>query len=942
MSINNTISNDLFLKLKGHFPQVRLGNEQGMSTVDPNEAVFFDFDFAPNGEKLANVSISIADQESMKIFYSTDILESDDPMSKKRWFNFLKEMRRFAKSKLLNFEPKDIIKKNLDKRDYEFLSKTQEKTKDLTMSESSLYGSTRSSYQKLENTKLIIRHSKRIEEDSPNSRTRNIDALFIESENGERFKYPFVHLAGARAMQRHVSNGGSPYDDFGQYVVSLSENIYSLRRFNHLVNRAAFLENTDVSGIARAAKNKSVSLKKTLESIQKQKNYVAMKESFQSIQKKEIDSDMLEQLKDRFTLHQFNEELTELFPYITDLLGESGEIELNGDLKENSMSADMYESGNDLDSIINNFRQDVADFKAGGDMSEELFDALYSYYAASGDMPYGVQKGREGDPMDWVSQRFEQELSGSGIDEAQSMHSTPEAALDAVEEWVEQTSRELERTVEWSLTDFADMREVAKLTGPIQAALNKLGEWIEHAKSQHTNSDELEEGPKKADPYDASDAADEPVSDYKGKERDPAYELKMVLDQHPKIQIEEFHKDKIRDMLVHTMKQHKTMIQAAQENPKDKNAKYSVEKVEARLKLMKVRYDSANKATTWPGYIQHLVNSLYGIDNPVARPLANLADDWDTRSTRGTPLIDSEQKKEAINLIKKMISNAEILPIFYGNKEASKEGIAFEDLENLLQVDEENQNTKQESKFDLLKEFEDILDSMIYEESGVLSKDEDVKNQAVAELNKLMPEHFSAGTNGLNAIESLKGIIDDPQLNKQIEELAKSSSDGADACVRPLVMEWIKENAPEIENQIEVGDLEQDQTAAEPAAEPEEEPAVDPAAPTDAAAQPTGEVPPEEEPAAAEDEDEDRLNPPQMTGPGQEPFDLKELAEFVGSFYDREKGTFPPGPEGVVIKVEKKYGPVAAQLAEKLVREIAPHQDSEVYELGRIRELAGL
>jgi glycosyltransferase involved in cell wall biosynthesis len=52
MSINNTISNDLFLKLKGHFPQVRLGNEQGMSTVDPNEAVFFDFDFAPNGEKI--------------------------------------------------------------------------------------------------------------------------------------------------------------------------------------------------------------------------------------------------------------------------------------------------------------------------------------------------------------------------------------------------------------------------------------------------------------------------------------------------------------------------------------------------------------------------------------------------------------------------------------------------------------------------------------------------------------------------------------------------------------------------------------------------------------------------------------------------------------------------------------------------------------------------
>ena len=54
-------------------------------------------------------------------------------------------------------------------------------------------------------------------------RTQKIGKIYIESAGGERFKYPFKHLSGARAMASHVAEGGKPYDEFGKHIVGLSE-----------------------------------------------------------------------------------------------------------------------------------------------------------------------------------------------------------------------------------------------------------------------------------------------------------------------------------------------------------------------------------------------------------------------------------------------------------------------------------------------------------------------------------------------------------------------------------------------------------------------------------------------------------------------------------------------------------------------------------------------
>jgi hypothetical protein len=73
---------------------------------------------------------------------------------------------------------------------------------------------------------------------------------------------------------------------------------------------------------------------------------------------------------------------------------------------------------------------------------------------------------------------------------------------------------------------------------------------------------------------------------------------------------------------------------------------------------------------------------------------------------------------------------------------------------------------------------------------------------------------------------------------------------------------------------------------------------------------------------------------------------VKELAEFIQSFYDRESGTFPKGPEGVCTMVGKKFGEQAESVARKFVERMAPQQSTEknpeLKELSRIRELSGL
>jgi hypothetical protein len=334
MDARNNIATDLFYKIRSRFSGLKLGAETGAITINPEEARFFDFDYMEGDQAIGHVSISLAEANSMKVYFSSGITESMDDGQKDKWYGFLKELRQFAKRRLISFDTRDIAKDALDKRDFLFLSQanksqqmnTAQPVGESVMSESAMYGSKTMSYQKLMDTRLIIKHNQAVMDDTqPGARTRHINALFVENQDGERFKYPFIHLAGARAMQRHVANGGVPYDDLGKSIVKMSEEIAQLKSFGNYVVRNDLM-NSDTNGIVERSSNYLNGIREQLKALSKQRPYEAYKESFQAQSPMEIPQDVVEEFTDKFTVRNFKEDIKGVFPVLYRLMQEANAV----------------------------------------------------------------------------------------------------------------------------------------------------------------------------------------------------------------------------------------------------------------------------------------------------------------------------------------------------------------------------------------------------------------------------------------------------------------------------------------------------------------------------------------------------------------------------------------------------------------------------------------
>jgi hypothetical protein len=343
------IASDLFDKVRSRFTNLQMGDESGSVTADPAAARFFDFDFAVEGVNLGRVSISINETGNLKVYYSQGITENTDGITQTMWYDFLKEMRFFAKRRLLRFDTRDISKGNLDKTDFQYLA--QNGNKDPNMNESALTGSSRTSHRKLENTDLIIRHSEPIDPDQKGARSRKIKNLFIQNSEGERFKFPFVYLPGARAMQRHVANGGYPHDAGGKHIVKCCEEILKLSDFGRKVKHSTL--NDNAHGIIERAGQKLKSLRHHMECMGKQGYYESWAEGFNGDEENviEMDDATMESYKDAFTVNKFDEALAEVFPLLHAIMQEAGELDLD-DVVTEAQDEDIEVAETDEDKAL--------------------------------------------------------------------------------------------------------------------------------------------------------------------------------------------------------------------------------------------------------------------------------------------------------------------------------------------------------------------------------------------------------------------------------------------------------------------------------------------------------------------------------------------------------------------------------------------------------------
>ncbi len=247
-------------------------------------------------------------------------------------------MGQFAKARVLGFDTRDITKSNLEKRDYEYMSKGKEIDK---VSESNLFGTTKTSFQSIGEARLVIKHSRPVDQSVAGGRTHRIESIFIESSEGERFKYPIKHLNGARAMARHVSEGGKPFDSFGKYITGLSEELSKLKSFKTYMNRS----NVMAEGLREyqdIVDERIDIIKNECLKLQRPTNYKDTFENFKEADAVEVPEDIKKNWIDELTIKTFKEELQDVFPYIYKLVTEKTAVQ---NLDPESFEAHGYQGG---------------------------------------------------------------------------------------------------------------------------------------------------------------------------------------------------------------------------------------------------------------------------------------------------------------------------------------------------------------------------------------------------------------------------------------------------------------------------------------------------------------------------------------------------------------------------------------------------------------------
>ena len=333
--MNPKTSQDLFNKIRSQFSNIQIGDSAGQPTADAGEAVFFEFEFKEDADTFGNVSISLADDENMKVFYNRNLVDKIDEDSRTEWYDFLKELKDFAVEHSLRFDVRDITKSNLTKQDYQNLADTNQTVNTDEMSEElntltklagievkeGLTGTSKSSYENLDKTRLIIRHSGPVDENVPGARSRHINSLYIENEDGERFKYPITHLAGARAMTRHVANGGRPHDEFGEHIIKTSENIAQLNSFSRYVSHKDQL-NDNAGDIIEQTKLKLENLRTYMKNLNKQAHYDETVKNFKPSAVAELSDDERSAYREKFTLKNLDDRVENVLPLIHNIMKE--------------------------------------------------------------------------------------------------------------------------------------------------------------------------------------------------------------------------------------------------------------------------------------------------------------------------------------------------------------------------------------------------------------------------------------------------------------------------------------------------------------------------------------------------------------------------------------------------------------------------------------------
>jgi hypothetical protein len=474
---------------------------------DTEDAKTFSFDYVSgSGKNYGTMVIVLGNDNEMMIMYGDNLGKTiEDPEDRNEFFDFQQQLMQLANR---NRWTGTLTNLNKLKRVQAGIAAIQEGLFE------GYYGTRKVSYAgEPTEARLMIRHNRVLGEND--ARFRYVESLFIETADQERFKLPFVNMAGGRAMLEHVRQGGKPYDVRGSHITETVNELKVLSRFRR-ASHDAVAEGVKQSVIEQA-NTYYQQLREGLKHLGTRRGYTAYFESWSPMQVADHES-LVEDIKSLFVEQTLDARIEEALPLLAriqqqgqdmkeaqifenwinnlaegtwalpetpeqqnrlkelmsqpleagpdgtnateqlyDLVGDDQLFDLIGDQAEQDPNANIWENpaimdrlselgvdvpqnntadaeaeddyydlpqpngeyddlkesvltdstGSTLDHICDRFGKEVRDFEATGDMSDDLFHALYDYYFD--DMPYGTKKARDGDPYEWVADRFAQD-----------------------------------------------------------------------------------------------------------------------------------------------------------------------------------------------------------------------------------------------------------------------------------------------------------------------------------------------------------------------------------------------------------------------------------------------------------------------------------------------------------------------------------------------------
>lgn len=233
-SLNRTLFD--LLHTRGYDPTML--DTSGKEIPTPEEAEVFQFNFVKDGEDYGKVTMSIDGAHKLIIYFNDEIANSEKEESESSdlsWYKLLNQLKRFAQSYQLSFELRNVdnLKHDMAKREY---MKKKE-----SIAEGYYPMGKKASYSDaVPNVKMVIQHSRQIEEGE--QRYRNVARIFLENEHGERFLAPTTKPGIARVYARHIAEGGMPHDDRWNHIGSLCEEYQKMGAFVRATRNGQFNE----------------------------------------------------------------------------------------------------------------------------------------------------------------------------------------------------------------------------------------------------------------------------------------------------------------------------------------------------------------------------------------------------------------------------------------------------------------------------------------------------------------------------------------------------------------------------------------------------------------------------------------------------------------------------------------------------------------------------